>query len=141
MADAVELLTPSAAGARSWDVYWRQRGACTRPDSDKYFFATRSHACQQEALQICGRCAVSTECLAYALDERIPEGIYGGTTADWRRELLRRRLQVTSWRDLLERARAEHHRTHAPCLPQPAPAPVRRRARRRAKTGSTPPEP
>ncbi|MEU5185506.1 WhiB family transcriptional regulator [Streptomyces longwoodensis] len=100
MADAVELLTPSAAGARSWDVYWRQRGACTRPDSDKYFFATRSHACQQEALQICGRCAVSTECLAYALDERIPEErglVFPGQSSDGFFHAAIRNLVCSAW--------------------------------------------
>lgn len=126
-------------------MYWRQRGACTLSEGDAYFFATRSQVYQQEALQICRMCTVSTECLAYALDGRILEGIFGGTTADWRRELLERRPQVTSWRDLLERARAEHHRAHAPCLPRSTPATGKRRVLRRAhpqaRAGSTSPEP
>ncbi|MCC2280935.1 WhiB family transcriptional regulator [Streptomyces sp. ET3-23] len=124
-------------------MFWRQRGACTLPQSET-FFAAKSHASHQEALDICRRCAVNAECLAYALDERIPSGIYGGTTADWRQRLLDRRPQVTSWRELLERARAEHHRAHAPCLPLAAPVtgrPARRQVPSKVRSGSTPPDP
>ncbi|WP_372412172.1 WhiB family transcriptional regulator [Streptomyces luteireticuli] len=92
---------------QSWDPYWRQHGACTHRQSDGLFFAHQGSAYQEEAVQICRRCAVATECLAYALDARVPEGVYGGATAQWRRELLARRPDVVSWRDLLERARAE----------------------------------
>ncbi|MET8816066.1 WhiB family transcriptional regulator, partial [Streptomyces sp. NPDC004549] len=50
------------------------------------------------------------ECLAYALDHRIEHGIWGAMTERERRALLRRRPLVTSWRSLLEAARAEHER-------------------------------
>ncbi len=81
-------------------------------------------------------CTVTTECLAYALDEGIAEGIYGGATAQWRKELLARRPRVSSWSGLLERARAEHYRLLAVCC-RPAPASVRkpRAPGRRGGTG------
>jgi WhiB family redox-sensing transcriptional regulator len=45
--------------------------------------------------------------MAEALDNRIEWGIWGGMTERERRALLRRRGDVTSWRDLLTEARAE----------------------------------
>ncbi|MCC2280833.1 WhiB family transcriptional regulator [Streptomyces sp. ET3-23] len=146
LAGAVERLIPASAGAQPWDAYWRQRGACNLPDGDSYFFATRRQIYQQQALETCRMCVVSTECLAYALDERIPEGVFGGATAQWRQDLLERRPQVTSWRNLLERARTEHYRATSPRLPRPMPAvgrrPVLGQARARAGTHrASPPKP
>jgi WhiB family redox-sensing transcriptional regulator len=51
---------------------------------------------------------VRTECLADALDNRIEFGVWGGMTERERRALLRRRPNVTSWKRLLEAARAQH---------------------------------
>jgi WhiB family redox-sensing transcriptional regulator len=58
-------------------------------------------------------CVVRTECLADALDNRIEFGVWGGLTERERRALLKKRPNVTSWRRLLEAARAEHQRTAA----------------------------
>jgi WhiB family redox-sensing transcriptional regulator len=63
---------------------------------------------QHRAKQVCQSCPVRTECLAEALDNQIEWGVWGGTTERERRALLRRRPNVTSWRRLLEAARAEH---------------------------------
>jgi WhiB family redox-sensing transcriptional regulator len=54
---------------------------------------------------------VRTECLADALDNRIEFGVWGGMTERERRALLRRRPDVTSWRELLEDARNKYERT------------------------------
>jgi WhiB family redox-sensing transcriptional regulator len=51
------------------------------------------------------------ECLADALDNRIEFGVWGGMTERERRALLRRRPDVTSWRELLENAR--NHYEHS----------------------------
>jgi WhiB family redox-sensing transcriptional regulator len=59
---------------------------------------------------ICRGCVVRTECLADALDNRIEFGVWGGMTERERRALLRRRPDVTSWRDLLEQARNQYER-------------------------------
>ncbi|WP_262009241.1 WhiB family transcriptional regulator [Streptomyces sp. FIT100] len=115
-------LTPATGHSRPrqlslWDRHWRQHGACAGSDTNLFFADNRSCG-QEEALEICASCPVRTECLAYALDERFPYGIFGGTTPAWRRDLLHRRPHVTSWRGLLLRARAEHmnrpHRTTTP---------------------------
>ncbi|WP_414167548.1 WhiB family transcriptional regulator [Streptoverticillium reticulum] len=111
VANAVGELT--RARVQGWDPHWRRRSVCTHRQGDSLFFGHEALR-QEEAVRICRRCPVTTECLAYALDERIAEGIFGGTTARWRGNLLARRPEVTSWRALLERARAEY------CAEQPA---------------------
>jgi WhiB family redox-sensing transcriptional regulator len=57
---------------------------------------------------VCGACPVRAECLAEALDNEIEWGVWGGLTERERRALLRKRPNVTSWRQLLETAKSEH---------------------------------
>lgn len=87
------------------DSSWLMQGACRTSDADDLFVAG---AAQSRAKAVCSGCLVRTECLADALDNRIEFGIWGGMTERERRALLRRRPTVTSWRRLLETARAEH---------------------------------
>ena len=65
-------------------------------------------AAQNRAKAVCVGCGVRTECLADALDNRVEFGVWGGMTERERRALLRRRPEVTSWRTLLESARADY---------------------------------
>jgi WhiB family redox-sensing transcriptional regulator len=62
---------------------------------------------QHTAKIICRGCPVRTECLADALDNRHEFGVWGGMTERERRALLRRRPGISSWGDLLSRARDE----------------------------------
>ena len=89
-------------------IDWSERGLCETADPDALFV---EGAAQKRAKALCGGCRVRTECLARALDERIEYGVWGGMTERERRALLRRRPTVTSWRRLLETARAAHGRT------------------------------
>lgn len=86
---------------------WSKRAVCRTADPEELFV---QGAAQNRAKAICTGCPVRTECLAYALDERIEHGVFGGMTSRERNALLRRRPLVTSWRRLLEAARAEHER-------------------------------
>src|SRR5580698_2022977 len=90
-----------------WITDWTARAACKGTDPDELFV---QGAAQNRAKLICRGCPVRTECLADALDNRIEFGVWGGMTERERRALLRRRPEVTSWRDLLERARDEYER-------------------------------
>ena len=63
---------------------------------------------QNKAKMVCAGCPVRTECLAEALDNQIEWGVWGGLTERERRALLRKRPNVTSWRQLLETAKSEH---------------------------------
>ncbi|MET9496309.1 WhiB family transcriptional regulator [Streptomyces sp. NPDC006552] len=102
--------------ADSRDTWW-ERAACRTADPEELFV---EGAAQTGAKRICSACVVRTECLSHALDQRIEYGVWGGMTERERRALLRRRPTVSSWRLLLETARAEHGRR--PARPQDAAA-------------------
>ncbi|MEV6576455.1 WhiB family transcriptional regulator [Streptomyces sp. NPDC051577] len=93
----------------SWNPEWRRQARCI--GKMELFFAT-SNRFLEEAIAECDTCPVRTECLAVALDSRATHGIFAGTTPRWRNELLLRRPNVRSWRDLLLGARAEHRRRY-----------------------------
>lgn len=89
---------------------WTIDAACRQTDPDRLFV---QGAEQHQAKALCLTCPVRTECLADALDNQVEFGVWGGMTERERRALLRRRPNVTSWRRLLEAARADHKRAVA----------------------------
>ena len=95
----------------SWTMNWIAQAACRRSDPDALFV---QGAEQHKAKVVCQGCPVRTECLADALDNGIEFGVWGGLTERERRALLRRRPNVTSWRRLLQTARAEYEQAHVP---------------------------
>jgi WhiB family redox-sensing transcriptional regulator len=101
-----ETLEPMSASGE-----WTVHAACRTTDPDTLFV---QGAAQNRAKVICSGCQVRTECLADALDNRVEFGVWGGMTERERRALLRRRPQVTSWRELLLSARDEYERTQTP---------------------------
>ncbi len=56
---------------------------------------------QKQVREFCRGCPVRAQCLADALDNKIPWGIWGGMTERERRALLRRNTDVDSWYGLL----------------------------------------
>jgi WhiB family transcriptional regulator, redox-sensing transcriptional regulator len=93
-----------------WNEDWATDAACQNRQPDELFV---KGAAQNRAKQLCMGCPVRTECLAEALDNRLEWGVWGGLTERERRALLRRRPNVTSWRQLLETARVEHMQQYA----------------------------
>lgn len=89
----------------NWITDWPAVAGCRGIDPDRLFVPG---AAQNRAKLICSGCDVRAECLADALDNEIEFGVWGGMTERERRALLRRRPEVRSWRDLLERARSEY---------------------------------
>lgn len=72
--------------------FWRLDAACRHADPDLFFpVGTTGPALRQigEALAICQACPVRAPCLAWALDQGISSGVWGGTTEDERRALRR----------------------------------------------------
>ncbi len=70
---------------------WMSRGSCQGEDTEIFFpIAATGPAGDQisAAKAICSRCAVRLPCLHYAA-ETMQDGIWGGTTTDERRALLR----------------------------------------------------
>ena len=91
----------------SLDGDWAARAACRGTDPDALFV---QGAAQNRAKAICMTCEVRTECLADALDNQVEFGVWGGMTERERRALLRRRPNVTSWREVIEAAQSEFER-------------------------------
>jgi WhiB family redox-sensing transcriptional regulator len=89
-----------------WDSEWRQRAQCAGHDTELFF--QLDSVAWAVVMAFCLDCPVRTECLAVALDTQVAHGIFGGTTPKWRMDLLKRRPRVSSWRDLLTQARAQH---------------------------------
>ena len=71
------------------DTEWMQRGKC-RDLSPSIFFPSDGLGVQA-AQRICDECPVASECLEYALAERVDHGVWGGKSERERRRILRRR--------------------------------------------------
>jgi WhiB family redox-sensing transcriptional regulator len=98
----------TSAAAANWNQDWTARSACKTSDPDDLFV---TGAAQNRAKAVCMGCPVRTECLSDALDNRVEFGVWGGMTERERRALLRRRPEVSSWRQLLDTARQAHAAT------------------------------
>jgi WhiB family transcriptional regulator, redox-sensing transcriptional regulator len=68
---------------------WAGRAACHEPgiDPDLFFPLGELDTEAAAAKAICGRCSAISECLSWALRTGEPDGIWGGTTAQERRQL------------------------------------------------------
>lgn len=58
---------------------WMSRGRCAEIDPE-LFFPDQGES-SEAAKQVCQDCPVKKICLAYALDENIPFGVWGGLSA------------------------------------------------------------
>ncbi|MFD3910008.1 WhiB family transcriptional regulator [Streptomyces sp. NPDC058603] len=79
-----------AGGLRSiGDTSWHIHGVChgmDPEDADAVFFPLpRDHEAIAEAKEMCGLCPVRRDCLNYALENVLKEGIWGGLTEAERR--------------------------------------------------------
>jgi len=66
---------------------WWNQAACIGMPPDTFFpktAPTNRHDPYTHARIICGRCPVRTQCLSYARDNRIHDGMWGGLTPDER---------------------------------------------------------
>jgi WhiB family redox-sensing transcriptional regulator len=87
---------------------WVRRAAC-RPggehaDPELWFplgKGPETRAQVEEATAICRECPVRVECLEYALEHKVPDGIWGGVT------------ELGRWKILLERRAVGPTRAHA----------------------------
>jgi WhiB family redox-sensing transcriptional regulator len=69
---------------------WHKAAACRGADPELFFpIGTTGPALRQvqEAKRICLTCPARTQCLAWALDQGVTDGVWGGTTQDERRAI------------------------------------------------------
>jgi WhiB family redox-sensing transcriptional regulator len=81
------------------DSGWQQEAECRSVDPELFFpISERGQSTAQilEAKAVCWRCPVQPECLQYAFDENVEDGIWGGLTEGERRERLRRQSRRTA---------------------------------------------
>jgi len=67
--------------------HWQERSACYGLDPEVFFPTTEEEA--GLALSYCGVCPVKAVCLAWALQNGERYGVWGGTTEQQRRRLIR----------------------------------------------------
>lgn len=65
---------------------WQLQANCNETNTELFFSKLESKVAKAKAL--CGSCAVADKCLQFALDTQIEFGIFGGVTADERKELV-----------------------------------------------------
>ena len=63
---------------------WMADGICGQTDPEE-FFPDQGESCEA-AKRVCQGCPVEARCLAYALENEIPYGVWGGATAAERHE-------------------------------------------------------
>jgi WhiB family redox-sensing transcriptional regulator len=67
--------------------HWQERAACYGLDPEVFFPTTEEEA--GLALSYCGVCRVRETCLAWAVRNGERYGVWGGTTEQYRRRLMR----------------------------------------------------
>lgn len=70
---------------------WRPKAECLDADPEVFFPIVGSNGL--EAKRICARCPVIDECLQYALDNNIDDGVWGGMSVPQRLVILGRRKE------------------------------------------------
>lgn len=76
---------------------WRHAAICRDEDPELFFPAGISKSALAQiaaAKRVCNRCAVTVECLSWALTTSQDAGVWGGTDEEERREMLRRKSRV-----------------------------------------------
>lgn len=75
------------------DALWMQDASCRDEDPEMFFPEPGVGMLDQiaTAKEVCSTCPVRMECLAYAIDNRIEYGVWGGLTRNQRLDLVRQR--------------------------------------------------
>jgi WhiB family redox-sensing transcriptional regulator len=79
--------SPGAAGPLlAQDDRWEDRAACRNVDPAVFF--PPAGGVPAKARRICAACPVRAVCLGYALEHRLMDGVWGGTSERQRRDIL-----------------------------------------------------
>jgi WhiB family redox-sensing transcriptional regulator len=63
---------------------WRNGAACAEIDGDLWFPEKGEAYKASNAVKVCNSCPVKKQCLAYAVNNGIRDGIFGGKSAEQR---------------------------------------------------------
>ena len=74
---------------------WQRHAACKGLEA-AIFYTSEDDETTFEAKAVCAACAVSGECLEYAITVREKEGVWGGQTAAERVRIIRRRRRAAA---------------------------------------------
>ena len=88
MVHGVRLITMKA---RNLETEWMAAGNCAN-EKPSLFFPSDGVGVDR-ARQVCVDCPVKTECLEYALVNRIDHGVWGGTSERERRRIIKARAR------------------------------------------------
>lgn len=78
--------------------YWLD-ARCSGDDLDRWFPSTDRPEILVELRAVCAQCPVRTACATWAVDNRILWGVWGGTSPEERKSIIRGRLTLdTVWR-------------------------------------------
>lgn len=88
----VEDARAVGATALTEDHRWQLRGACRNATHDLFYSGDDERPIErklreQSARQVCRNCAVTTHCLAYALEIEEPHGMWGGMSENERQRI------------------------------------------------------
>lgn len=141
---------PARPGGQTWSNLivgdWADEAACAGCDAELWFPAEenprrgrRARLPAPEAIRICGTCPVITECLQHALDHDEADGVWGGLTAEERRQLREARLRPMSEMDHGTEGGEKQHRRRGEepcprCRAAAARAHMERKTRRRQRS-------
>ena len=73
----------------SEDANWMDHGNCRSYSSDFFFPADAVGI--KAAREVCASCSVRDDCLRYAIAHHVEHGVWGGTSEEVRRRMIRHR--------------------------------------------------
>ena len=99
-ADPVRVVGDQHGGLSTDLLAWQRHAACRGLEAEIFYPPDSDDAgdddAAYEAKAVCAACAVSGECLEYAIAVREKEGVWGGQTAAERVRIIRRRRRAAA---------------------------------------------
>lgn len=99
-ADPIRVVVDQHGGLSTDLLAWQRHAACRGLEAEIFYPPDSDGAGDDEAAfeakAVCAACAVSGECLEYAITVREKEGVWGGQTAAERVRIIRRRRRAAA---------------------------------------------
>lgn len=99
-ADPIRVIVDQHGGLSTDLLAWQRHAACRGLEAEIFYPPDSDDAGDDEAAfeakAVCAACAVTGECLEYAIAVREKEGVWGGQTAAERVRIIRRRRRAAA---------------------------------------------